>query len=553
MVNAWYRHPQVEMLKPNDHAMTSGAVRHKFKEAAGRSLTSLPPNINFYPRSYCFGCKMPGVRNDLHRYCCLCSVENNRLQCPLNGICRVCVVMNWPDLKARYKGMIAAIRDFTEEDTPVKRYLPRGLATQYDCNVQMLADFKKAGKTADKIPAGETRPSFALEALRPPTSANVPIPDIEQKPAPLNAEPFTSGRYGKRRVTTINKVYASEREVLSRLPATTAPGRRLTLTEVEHYHREYHRPLGQDARIMPDFNKADTLRNYSKDLFCRRQGIKSTERRKRNEDLDELMCQKDVVVSFAVAQRMRIAPNDFVSCVPVDEEHVQMYRRTSSGQVQRDDIIDTTPDWQFRLAEAIPSDTPCPGDGAVSAVAATMSASVHTGDSLTTAVSAVSTSFAGVLAKPVSSAKPSVYGWETVNRACETVQPPVLSIGPIDKTVMSAELEFSATVTGNYARANLSNDSDELVDVEADTMTSHTQLSDVSAEYQRVSTGDWNLARPIAAIGVDTGSVRPVLLVANMAAATSPAEAAPTVEAGCARVPVAGAIPEPVADEMLVR
>ena len=67
-------------------------------------------------------------------------------------------MMHWADLKARYKMVLAAVRDRAAGNKREKAELPKRLTTQYDCNLKTVDTFIADGKTYDKIPAGLTRP-----------------------------------------------------------------------------------------------------------------------------------------------------------------------------------------------------------------------------------------------------------------------------------------------------------------------------------------------------------------------------------------------------------
>ena len=345
-VNSLYKPAPIEVLCDDDPTMTSGPYKHKFKQAVGRSMTSIAPNYDYPPRTYCNGCGMMCTRNDLHRFCCPCCAKEHGLMCPLNGLCKNCLLMNKIDLVARYNAMVAAVRSEAAGTNTEPRPAPHRMACQYDCNIAMLEAFKKKNKC---VPPGVTRPGLALETLQTPRADRVPVPVIEEETTDPDVEPFLPYRHGRRQSQKTNREQASELEMLETLPTNAVPGRLLTLTEVKHLHKQFHRPLGLEARVQRGTEKKDFVRDYKRATFCRRQPPDPEEEKRKPKPKPraplELPPRKRVKVEFCTAAQMQASDNDAVAFVKVDATVVQMYRRSATNQITRDDKRDTWPNY----------------------------------------------------------------------------------------------------------------------------------------------------------------------------------------------------------------
>ena len=353
IVNGWFREKKLEIMHPTDPTLSAGAVCYEFNVKGLRSLSTFPPNCDFPPRTYCFACKNYASRNELHCFCCGCCVRGTGPLCPLTELCKNCILMNWTDLKARYNNMLGAIRDYAAGEPPPSRTLPHRMTCQYDCNVQMLSDFRKSDKK--KLPPYAVRPALSLETLRPPAAQEVPIPRIADESPPGESASPTPYRYGRRGTKKERRTLAAEKKMLESLPAIEGQGRYLTLTEVKSYHEDNHKVMGQPARVMPEAQKAENIRNYQRSQYCRREFPSNP---------DDVFYgpwlrvapepRKKVTVSFASAENMQHNDNASVSFVPVDDgpKRVQMYRRTAENCIIRDDIRDVRPHYAHHWARA---------------------------------------------------------------------------------------------------------------------------------------------------------------------------------------------------------
>ena len=217
----------------------------------------------------------------------------------------------------------------------------------------MLSDFRKSDKKV--LPPYAVRPALSLETLRPPAAQEVPIPRIADESPPGESASPTPYRYGRRGTKKERRTLAAEKKMLESLPAIEGQGRYLTLTEVKSYHEDNHKVMGQPARVMPEVQKAENIRNYQRSQYCRREFPS---------DPDNVIYgpwlrvapepRKKVTVSFATAESMQHNDNDSVSFVPVDDgpKRVQMYRRTAENCIIRDDVRDVRPHYAYHHARA---------------------------------------------------------------------------------------------------------------------------------------------------------------------------------------------------------
>ena len=331
-VHEWYKHKGIEVENPDDKTMTGGATYYELERANGRSLKSLPFNIEYENRTHCMGCKMPTSRNDLHRWCPPCCVKRGELQCPLTGLCRVCISMNFLDLKNRYKKICIALKKYHAGNPVTPRFLHSEIACQYDANVLTVDELKRKGKTVDTIPAGKVRPAIALTVLKPPLAGDVPIPTIDQETAPADVAPFTAGRYAKRGIPELERKYAKQQRKLKKLPGDSREGRRLTLLEVELHHRRCHKPLGAQVRAVKKRASTDAAVDVDEETLnhvrppslqdCRRRRHDKPAQKRRDTEKSEvdrlapltLGAEKRVTISFG-------EPDEVFTCSDAGVRH----------------------------------------------------------------------------------------------------------------------------------------------------------------------------------------------------------------------------------------
>ena len=366
-VNSWFKNHRFEIVCPDDANMTGGYMKYKFNARAGRSLRALTPNIDCFPRTYCMGCKAPVSRNDMHRWCRDCSAENGDLQCPLNGVCRVCLSMNWLDLKTRYKRLCETLMNHAAGVTTSRHVLLLDVACQYDANCRVVDEFKRSeNRTLAHIPPGVVRPAVSLEILRPPPDDEIPLPRINQGAAPANVDPFTKHKPGSRQYRRDNARYHADRAMLATLPAPNAPGRRLTLFEVERLHKKYRHRTGIDTRATEA--EKDLVRPSDDVSFCRRAHDKPALKRRDDPHRDDWQQKftssaptKTVKVSFTPEhEQFQLGDAPMTSCVPVDGHRLQMYDQKTDGDVTRQQEVYIKNSWKRMCSEAVPGGPPDP-------------------------------------------------------------------------------------------------------------------------------------------------------------------------------------------------
>ena len=335
-----------EHLKDDDHTLTAGHVRYKYNEQLALSQSALPPNFELQGRTLCFACKQQGPRSDRHRYCPPCQKASGAKLCPLESICRHCLLMSIEDLKARYDNCYEVIRTWKIGHNRKKRELPRHIAYQYDCNVLMVDQLAKEGKTADTIPAGLTRPAVSLAIWESLPTREVKLPTITPRES-NQTSPFKSRRFGPRSETTgAAKKKADEINKLKALPDWESAPYRLTMTEVRAYHKDYAVDPGKKLRSTRRKLTDSFVREHTKATMSRQPYY---ERKQRSASPPRSIQNRETVrVTFAMPDEYFWRTRDSDTFVlPISANRSRLVFRHVDDRVTRGEIFDINPDWAY--------------------------------------------------------------------------------------------------------------------------------------------------------------------------------------------------------------
>ena len=331
---AYFTEHRFEEIHPDDNKLSAGHIRLQLDLFAAADPAVLMPNLESSPRTFCFGCKSQTNRSDLHRFCATCGAKKGQQLCPLNGLCCFCRQMTLADLSARYKSVCAAVRDRADKIYREKAELPRSLCTQYDCNVRTLEKLAAKGKTHDTIPPGLTRPAVALDIWKPPPPDvfdDVEIPDKADSVKPV----YLAGRYGARRTSKAESMYADERRMVAELPPPRrGTARWLTLTEVKRLHEQYQRPMKPQ-----EYGRKECptpIRNHLTALMCRRPYHAKSDQRMAAVKRLRVKHIKQVMVKYAVpVQVIQLGSREETFVIPLCDGRYRMADRDATGHITR--------------------------------------------------------------------------------------------------------------------------------------------------------------------------------------------------------------------------